>query len=194
MKTIKLTIVLALMFALSIGATSAQQVASITLTPDKNGEQPSEVVSEVEMDFNSIKPVEKALNSFARMPLRWKITQEDFNTFSNGEELKYINVVTNYKDGQRNSTYNAKGDLVSFKETVNNAPLPEIAESTIKTQYPNWNEVGDKEFIDSNAKKSDYYKVQVTNGNAKKNLYFDLSGNELNKHLKQINKEGFAAN
>ena len=194
MKTSKLTIATAFIFALTISATKAQEVSVIRLIPDKQGETSREAINEIEKDFNEVKPIEKALSGIARLPIRWTLTEDQLSQLGDGVRPQTIEVVIEKKNGEQIAYYNSKGEMTSMKESDINAPLPDFANTTLKAQYADWQVLGNKEFISSDAKATDYYKVQVANGKTKKYIFFDLSGNELDKHLKPINKEGFAAN
>ncbi len=194
MKTIQITLTSALIFAISVSVASAQQVSEVTFIASANGETTSEVISTIGKDFNEVKPVEKALASISRLPKHWTITEEQLEQSNSSDKPEYIEVILKFDTGEQIGFYNRNGDMTSFKEIDNNGILPTFASQTLKSSYGDYKVLGNKEVIDSGTKSPDYYKVQIAKAGSKKNIYFDLNGNELDKHLKEINKEPFVAN
>ena len=173
------------LLALGIGTTKAQEeTASVTLVPSPKGEDSKEIISTIESDFGVGKPVEKVLEPLKHLSIRWKISKEQFDEFSHGMDVAFVEVFAKSDNETQNALYDSKGNLVQLSEVVFNAPLPETAKEIIDMKYKDWKVLGDKEIINTKDKRPDYFKVSVSNEKKKKALYFDENGNELNSHLK----------
>lgn len=175
-----------LLFACAITGASAQKSSTVILTPDKAGVPISNVTATLESDFNESQPLDKAMAPFAHLPLHWKITQEQFNEYSNGDHPTFIEITASSGDLKQVAYYNAKGDLVRFIETGMNLPLNDKILQSINSSYPDWQITGNKSHFDSEKRNADYYKVMLSKGKERKAAYFSMEGIEINHHLRPI--------
>jgi len=164
----------------NIEQTEIVPIEQITL---KENQIPKTLVNSVTKDFSEGKPIEWQNFPFIFKKYGWVI--EDTANYTLKPE--YFYVLIKAKDGSKlNAVYSPDGKLIRSREILRTAPLPtEIAATLAKSEYKDWEVVGDKERItDYSANISRHYVIKIRKNKKTKVLYFDVKGNMLkNKRL-----------
>ncbi|GAB3926612.1 PepSY-like domain-containing protein [Larkinella terrae] len=179
MKTLSIALLLT---GLSIGATQAQsplEDQSVTITHVKKGEEPQQVMDAVKADFPNSIVTDVAFLPHALYGHEWAVS-ENKNTDENIEML-YYRVAANSPTLNYTAVYNKDGKLLSFKEIVKQALLPDAVTKTISNQFADWKIVGDQERIQYGKSSSNYYRVELAKGKAREKVFFDSNGTVLRK-------------
>ncbi|MGC1390514.1 MAG: hypothetical protein WA816_05710 [Bacteroidales bacterium] len=78
------------------------------------------------------------------------------------------------------AVYTAKGELVESRETANNVPIPSnVLEALSKSQYKDWQIVGDREIIrfyhdHNNSSVEQHFRLTVEKDNVKRSISFNF--------------------
>lgn len=188
MKTTKVALASALLLSLGLGTAMAQEISTVTIVPSAKGENAVTVISDLEKDFNEVKPIENGLVFLNRLPTRWKITQEQIEEYGRNSDAQFIEVVTKSDKETQTAVYDLAGNLVDLKDVIINVPLPKTATQIINRKYNDWKVLSNVEVVNTASRKTDYIKVKMEEGAKKKALFFDVEGNELNNRLNPIAK------
>lgn len=187
MKTLKTSFASAFVFFVALGSVFAQNISQVVIASSPDGEKGSTVISKVEKDLQEVKPIEKGLGFMKTYPTRWKIAQEQIDTYGKGYDNTFTEITTKSGDETQTAVYNSNGEMVQFKGMVVNKPLPQAAMDVIINQYNDWKILGNVQVFNSESRNPDFIKVKLAEGMKRKTLFFDLDGKKLNRFLKPVN-------
>jgi len=174
MKTFSLALLLA---GLSVGTGWAQiQEEDVTITRVKKGEEPQAVMASVKKDFPNAVVKDLAFLPYALYGREWAVTErsDDMANTTN----QFYQVMASGSGKQFTAVYDKNGKLLSYKETIKHAELPEAVKNTIWTKFPGWQITGDREKIRINHKKDLIaYRVDLSKGKERQHVFLDGQGN-----------------
>ncbi|GAB3011924.1 hypothetical protein [Spirosoma pulveris] len=181
MKTIHFTLVL---FCLTSEAVLAQGTGDkfITITRVKKGEEPQEVMTAVKNDFPDVIVKDISFLPKALQDREWAVQEVDN---SGSSDVRFYNVQASSDNMKFDATYDRTGKLLSYKETLNQAALPESVMKTLNEQFSDWRVLGNQERFTLNPKTTKVvYRVELAKDKAGKHVFLDDNG----KVLRQVRK------
>ncbi|WP_041615919.1 hypothetical protein [Spirosoma linguale] len=176
MKTILFALVL---FDLTSGVVLAQGPGDkvVTIARVKKGEEPQEVMTILKNDFpdaivKDIAFLPKALNN-----REWAVKELDN---SGSADVRFYDVQASSDNMKFEAVYDRTGKLLSFKETLNQATLPEPVMNTLNEQFSGWRVLGNQERLKINSKTTKIvYRVELAKAKTEKHVYLDDNGKVL---------------
>ena len=166
------------MAGMSCEATYAQAPLAdetLVIKAVKKGDEPKQVMDAVKSDFPDVIVKDVAFLPSALYGREWALSER--NNTDNKTELMFYQVSAYGPTGHFQAVYDKAGKLLSFKQALKDAELPDAVSNTLKTLYGDWTVSGDKEYFSYDLKKTDVaYRVTLTKGHKHKHLLIDPSG------------------
>lgn len=136
------------------------------------------VVSEsVQRDFPNAKITESVSVPAKLYEQKWVVVDQN----QHPENMDYIEVNLSGKNMHSTAIYTTQGKLVSSREVLKKAQLPETVRQAIKTRYPDWKDRRDKEVIKNGKHEITHYIVFLKKGWHEERVVFDPNGKVLHR-------------
>ncbi|MBI1225979.1 MAG: hypothetical protein GC192_12155 [Bacteroidetes bacterium] len=172
MKKLIFPIAIAVFFA---GTVSAQdELFSAKL---KKEDVPAEVLTAVAEDYgDGIIVTEYKALPIELMGEGWVVRTNPDNA---GKDYDSYQIDFTSKNMKGKAVYDAKGNLISASERINDAVLPRPVQKSIDRDFPGWMAAKDQEMITIRNRDEDkvYYKLKMTKGNEKEWVTYSADGN-----------------
>lgn len=173
MKTLHVAL---LLVSLSTGTGWAQiQEEDVTITRVKKGEEPQAVMTSVKKDFPDAVVKDLAFLPHALYGQQWVVSERNGDLANTSTQFYQVSAAGSGK--QFTAVYDKSGKLLSYKEIIKHAELPEAVKNAIWTKFPGWQITGDREKIRLNHKKDLIaYRVDLSKGKERQHVFLDGEG------------------
>ncbi|WP_040005792.1 hypothetical protein [Fibrisoma limi] len=174
MKTVKWVLMLVGLASGTAWAQSSIENETIAILQAKKGETPQQVMTSISHSIPS--PVVRQVASLpvALRGKQWAVIEQ--NRPSDNAVMDFYEVAASGKDMNYQAYYDKAGNLLSYRQVILHAPLPDELAQVLRARFPGWTVVDDRELVRFNKSYSAVYRVELANGKARRHVELDENG------------------